>query len=568
MFKWQKLQSHYVAVVFAIFIALISVAPQIYVLQDAGYKGIQMFGADAEYDYVAKVNKAQYADYSKGPFPPDKGKNYYLAPQLGERMMALAAKILHVRAIDINVIFKFLSAAVLFLLIYFWVLYMSSSKEIALIASLFVLLGTNLFDPAEIFRMISLKTGIDSFLPYTRPISPQISSFFLFGGLWGIYRLVYGDYRLRIAIVIGLISGLSLYSYIYTWTFLTVLLGLYFIHLIAQKKYERAKNIFYALLANGALALPFFINLLKARVDIDYADTALRIGAIHSRAPVFGLLFALACAALVFLWPREHKNVKYFFLFNIAALAVVLNQQLITGLKLQPGHYHWYVTKPLLALIASFLALCWAQRIWAYRGKAIMAVLLAIVFLANAAVIQAHSYSANYSAYAENQRYAPLLSFLDAAYPQKKNIWTEHNLSTLIMAYTRHNAPDNAHAMYYIASQKHLRDMVFLEYRLKGVEAEDIAGALDRDREYVTARTWGIYYRDLPGTHEISDVELNSVAAGYREFLKIPLEGVLKDMDIDIIVVDSDNDKPELDKAQFLTKITAGKFLVYQRMIK
>ena len=57
-----------------------------------------MFGTDAEYDYVAKVNKAYHDDYSKGPFPPDPGKEYYLAPKLGERIMAFAGRIMGVSA--------------------------------------------------------------------------------------------------------------------------------------------------------------------------------------------------------------------------------------------------------------------------------------------------------------------------------------------------------------------------------------------------------------------------------------------------------------------------------------
>ena len=66
------IKSHKVAVILAILVGLVSVAPQLYVLKDHNYRGIQMFGTDAEYFYVGEVNGALYEDYSKGLFPTEK----------------------------------------------------------------------------------------------------------------------------------------------------------------------------------------------------------------------------------------------------------------------------------------------------------------------------------------------------------------------------------------------------------------------------------------------------------------------------------------------------------------
>lgn len=561
------IQSHTVAITLAIIVGGVSIAPQLYLLKDQNYKDIQMFGTDAEYDYVAKMNQASYDDYSKGPFPPDPGRNYYLAPKLGERTMGFLATVSHTRAIEINVIFKFVCSALLFLILYGWLLEMFSLKAVALIVPLFVILGVNLLSPVEIWKLASLKTSIDTFLPYTRPISPQISSIFLFLGLWGIYNWGLKESRLKTAIFLGVLSGLSLYEYIYTWTFLTVVLSLYLVYFVLYKKTEKAKYFSCTLAINGIIAFPFFINLLKARLDPDYIDTAARIGTISSHTPIFGVWILLGYLALIFLWPRDkYRDIKYFFLFLFTALVVVLNQQIITGLKLQPGHYHWYTTKPLIAIIIIFLGIyCIKRAVTNKKLRIAIPVFLGAIFFLNAIVIQTHSYATNYPTYEKNQRYAPLLSFLNGTYQQEKTIWADPDLSTLIMAYTQHNAPDNRHAQYYLDSRNHLRDMLFLEYRLKGVTEKNITSVMESERDYVTSKIFGIYYRDLPGDRKIPEAELNKLVLEYKEFYKIPLDQVFKNVKIDLIVEDKVNNDLSIDKLAFLSRISIGDGLyVYQ----
>src|SRR3989344_3388226 len=490
------IKSHIVAIFLAVVVGVISIAPQIYFSQDKNYKGIQMFGTDAEYDYVAKMNQSQYDDYSKGPFPPDPGKNYYLAPEFNVRMMGFIGRVFNVRVIEVNTTFKFIVPVLIFLVLYGWLLEMFSSRAIALIAPLFVMFGINLLDPGEILRLTRLKTDIDTFLPYTRPSSPQISSLFLFVGLWSIYRIINRIPRFRTILLAGLLVGFSIYVYVFSWTMLTALSGLCLIYFFLKKENSKAKKFLLLLLVNGIVSLPFFLNMLKARLDIDYIDTTARIGLIHTHMPTLGIWIVLGYLALIFLWPRKHESSKYFLLFCFPALLVVLNQQVIIGTRLQPGHYHWYITKPLIAIILTPLVVYWGERIVSNKKcRMAMCVSLGSIFFLNAIVIQTHSYIANYPQFKENQRYAPLFVFLSDHYPTRQIIWTNHGLSTLILAYTRHGAPDNIYATQYTDSQNHLRNMLFLEYRLKGISEKNIANTMRQDRDYVTSRIFGLYYR-------------------------------------------------------------------------
>src|SRR5258708_6021732 len=214
-----NIKHHCVAIFLAVIVGLISVAPQLYVLKDARYQGIQMFGTDAEPFYLAEMNQARYEDYSQGIFPPDPGKNYYLAPKLGARLIAGLSSIFRTRVIEINVWLKFFGPVLLLLILYGWLYEMFSSRLIALVGGLFVMLGINLLTLVDLVHLGLLKTSAGDFLPYTRPLSPLISSMLLFLGLWGIYRLVARKAGFNTALLIGVLAGISLYEYFYTWIF-------------------------------------------------------------------------------------------------------------------------------------------------------------------------------------------------------------------------------------------------------------------------------------------------------------------------------------------------------------
>lgn len=548
------IKSHRIAIIIAVMVGIVSVAPQIYVLMGPNYKGIQMFGTDAEYFYIGRVNQALYEDYSKGPFPVDPGKNYYLAPKLGERLMAVFAKIFNARVIEINVALKFIGPALLFLILYGWLLEMFSLRGVALIAPLFVIFGINLLNPTDLLHLGLLKTSIDTFLPYTRPISPLISSLFLFLGLWGIYRLAYGKSYLKTVIILGILVGVSLYEYIFTYTFLAVVLGLYFLYFLLTKEWNKAKYFFITLAINGIVALPYLFNLLRAKVDQDYLYMVAREGLIPTHAPILGTWVIVGFLAIMFLWPAGYKNVKYFFLFLLGALVVVLNQQIITGSEIQAGHYHWFTTKPLIAIILSFLILYWVEKlVSSNKLKIVASVLLGLILFFNAIIIQVHSYSANYQTYQKNQRYVPILTFLDDTYTTKKNILASTDLSFLISTYTHHVTPMLSDS--YTESQAHRREMLFLEYRLRGVDDKNIMSVVLHNKAYVTSTLFGVYYRDLPGSPLLSDEDLKKLAMEYNEFYKISLDQVFKNNKIDLTVADSSIDSSYFDKLAFLSKI-------------
>lgn len=545
------LRSHSIALLLAVVVGVISVAPQARVLIDQNYNGIQMLGTDAEYMYMGTVNRALYEQYAGSVFPNDPGKNYYLAPKLGQRLMALVSWASTVRVVDVDVLLKFFGSTVLFLILYGWLLEVFSSKRLACIAPLFLMLGSNL---------LSFAATSDTFLPYTRPISPLISSLPLFVGLWMLYHAVYRNESWKNAIVLGIIVGSSLYIYVYTWTFLVVALGLYWLVFLIQKNSEKIKYFSLALIASGIAVVPYALNMIRARSDADYAYSTLRLGLIHTHTPIVSAWVALALVALLFFWPALYKNAKYFFLVLFSALVVVLNEQVLTGIQLQPGHYHWYTTKPLVAILIAFLLLYWMRRLLPNK-KLRMAIttLVVLALLSNAIMIQAHSYAANYPTYQANQRYAPVLSFLQRTYANEETIWASPDISALILAYTRHWAPVGLfYPDTYVDSPDHIREMLFLEYRLQGFDARSLYAHMKKDPGEVMGALFGIQYRDLPASKQVTDEELATVAQHYAAFYKKPLKDILKGLHIDLIVEDATVSNLHLSGMPWVSQIPIG----------
>ena len=559
--------SHWAAIVLSIFVGAICIAPQIVAINDSSYRGIQMFGADAEYDYVAKINQAQYDDYSNGPFPPDQSKNYYLAPMMAERAVSLFGKVFGLSAISVNMIAKFILPSLLFLILYAFFSEMFSARPVALVAPLFIILSPNLLDFKELISFFSLKTEISTFLPYTRPISPQFSSILMFVCLWITYKFVKKEIDIKFAVIYGLISGLSLYVYIYTWSFVLVFMVIYGLHFFIIRNLQKVKLMAIALLANIITTIPFFINLLKARTDADYIDTTARIGLATTHEPIAGLFMILGFCALLFLWPKYYlENIKRYLLYIFVSITIVLNQQIITGIKLQPGHFHWYIMKPFLIVVFIFLFFYYINKITHGRRVRIMTIFVVAVVALSAVIVQVNSFSSNYDVFIKDQEFAPIISHLSSNYNEKKTIWAEHRISTLILAYTKHYAPDNLHTQYYISGASRLKDMLFLENRISKIGANRIDNfSINGWNNYIVGRIFGIDSSKQYSDEKIITSELNTLSSEYNKFKSVPLDNAIKNLKIDLLVVKKNQLLIDPSKLSFLIKDgEIGQFLVYR----
>lgn len=541
-----KLRHHYIALMLALGIGIISVAPQLFfVLSAPNFNGVHMFGTDAEHHFLARIQEVYDGHYALGGvFSTDKDRPYMM-PGLGENIVAVLGKILHLSAPDMNVLSKFLFPILIFLLIYLFAHQLFSSRTIAVLAALLAMFGQDLMSgPKYVFEMLSFRTSAFDFLSHSRPIHPQINALFLFGGLYALFKaLKTGEgANKKWVIFFGVILGLSVYVYIYTWSFLMVLAGLYLLYFLYQRNKHKIRLFFYTLAVHVVISIPYWINFIQARFDPAYEDTAMRFGAIGNHTPIFGTWVMILFVVALLFWPKKYKESETLFILIAASLLIVLNQQVITGIVLQEAHYHWNVTKPAgVAIVSAMLIVCLLEKFVKYRKIANMLIVVAVGLLfSHASLIQAASYRYEYPFWVERQRYGDVIRYLDSAYDSPQVIWsTNDELSAYLSGYTKHDAIIPHSAVYYLEGRDHFIVMLFLQYRLKGISPEEIHAFMQKERSNVSQFIYAIYYREKLGSRAlVPDEILFELSERYKDFYNLNYEDIFSNLKIDVIAWD------------------------------
>lgn len=551
------INEHYLAVILAIVVGIISVAPQFYFAFFSGdYLGLHMFGTDAEYHYLARINEVYNGHPALGNvFLEDKGKPY-TQPGLGEIIVAGLGKTLRLRAADMNVASKFLFPTIVFALFYAFTYKLFASKKIAILAACVSFFGMPLLNPNALRHLIELVSfpanpsayflANTKFLEYTRPIIPQISALFLFGSLYALFELLNQKDRAgakKWLILAGVALGLSVYVSIYVWSFLVLFAFLHLLYALYAKNNKSAASLFWALVMHGVVSVPYWINFIQARMHPAYADTAMRFGIVEGREPVFSIWLAVALVVAIFFWPKRYAYARKFFVFMTIATWIALNQQIITGKILQYGHYHWYVTKPLLISMLLAMLFVYCLERFVRSDKVVLfvaAVAVAGLFFAGL-LTQVHSYKNNYVRSINRQRYSDVILYLNKQYTVPLTIWSDNgDLATVLAGYTAHNVPNSSFAAYYLEKRDYFIKRLFLEYRLRGIGPGEIRGVLDGEKEHVSGSIFVMYYREKLGDSALLPKEfLSELEDGYKSFYGLSFSDIFKDFQIDLIVWDS-----------------------------
>ena len=121
------------------------------------------------------------------------------------------------------------------------------------------------------------------------------------------------------------------------------------------------------------------------------------------------------------------------------------------------------------------------------------------------------------------------------------------------------------------ATKSRVLDILFLFYRLRGVEGESVLEVFTNERKIVSTQIYGIYYRKLMGSYEaIPDEKIEEIAELYKETLFIPtsewLRQILTQYEVEYIVWDKENDPDwQLEKYSFLKEVAVfNDIAIYQ----
>lgn len=544
---------HRFAFLSAFALGVLVIAPQLIFMYTPVYRGVAMIGSDAEEYYVARMQEV-YDGYPRlgGVFIPQKNSPY-LVPGLGENIVARSGQILAQSAAVTNVSAKFIFPFIIALLVYTLVYSLSASVPGALLAGAFVIAGDAVFaGPRTFVGVLTGRDSITSFLSFARPVNPEVSAVFLFVALLILSRVFYKDRRptwFSIA-TLGLLAGGALYISPFVSSFLFAVFGLSTLWFAYHKDCARVKVLAASIAVGFAAIVPFLLNFIQLRQGPFYAETSIRQGLTYTHTPIVGF-WLIALIASLFVWPRRFGVVRPFFAVAIVALTILLNQQILTGVVVQPAHYHWYLTKPLAGVVLTLFAVFLIERF--FKSKVLIGIAYGTCFLLlfiSATLVQRASYAAHYTEAVASQVYVPVFSFLQTM-PSGQSVWANRTLSLYIPMYTKQDVPNNNFAEYDPVPQAFLEKRLLLEYSLRKVSAVDALATMKTEREDIAFRLFGVHWRDQHGSYAaIPDSFLERYANDYKEVSRRSISEQLRALGVSVVVWDTETDKSwDLDRA-------------------
>lgn len=536
------LREHIAALALALITALIVLTPNVMLWTDPGFRGIEMMMLDAENHYLARITEVSQGHFAAGnTFLPNKNIPY-VTPPLGEIIIAFFGKIFGLEPARAAVVSKSLSVFIITLLVYALAFALSRSRIASLCAASVTMLGNNLIG-LSLVPFLDLVHGSPSggpFIFFSRLVNPSISGLFLFGALFLLYRAFFVREKTEWwrAVVIGIVVGASLYITPFIYTFLGLVIMLACAWFLFKRDYIRLFAVFLCGIAGLLTAVPFLINYAALTALPGYENLSRFLGLVNRREFVLGALLPLAAAVTAFFWPRTFpKSGKSFLLIVFGALFISLNQQLLTGSYLQPGHYHWYITKPLAGLLGGLLVGYSLERFTRGYMRQTLAVLFIAVLAYNSMGFLSPWYTSTREVALAAQKYGPLVDYLNTI-KESQVIWTDEETADYIPIYTAHDAPNSINVGSYPMAPVFFENRLFLEYRLRGVQPKAFEDVIRHESHHVGDRLWGLWLREKFGDPSaVPEAEFARLSGEYALFYALPWSGAFDALGITYIVV-------------------------------
>ncbi|OGY51290.1 MAG: hypothetical protein A3J59_02360 [Candidatus Buchananbacteria bacterium RIFCSPHIGHO2_02_FULL_56_16] len=556
------LKKNYPALIIAAAVGFIMLLPQLFLIADLGnqYQGIAITEIDNDDFYYSRIKDAYDGKLlisSPRIYNPDRVPA--AIPGFGEFLVALVAHIVQVSVGTMAVVGSFLFPAILYLVLFFFTRTVTGRPLLALLAPATIILASNIaFFPAELIKLFTEPAALTP-SAYLRPIHPQISSILFFSFLWAWY-LAWDRHQWRYTIASGVLFGALFYTYLYAWTFAVVFLGLHVLLLLIKREYQRALQM-AAIVAIGALvSIGYWWNYLSVASLPSYSELTKRFGFYDSRKPFFST-FLLLDAVLISLCAFFRKwsgRAITLCLTLVLTSVIVINQQVVSGIRFFPGHYHWYYIVPISTLI-----ILWAVYEWlaSWRPRALLTIFLvgaALVAGVNGIVSQYQYYLRERPAYADAQRYTAVYQWINEnVEPGAVVLVHEGKLADKLTVFTSVYSylPHRTDRQYVIA-QSYFRHTYFTKLYLDGDrDPENAVRADDYTLMYTLFGYYNLYRYDCYAC--FSEPELQQLKDDYREYLQNDFNANLKKYKVNYALWDTKSGTGwNLDEYHFMQFIT------------
>jgi hypothetical protein len=453
------LREHKAAVVFSVVVGFIMIAPQVFFISSVqNYTGIYMMDTDAEVHYLARMNNFLVRQSTGNPYLYEYKDTISPFDTYSEGALSLPAFLLPVSIPDLSLLYKFLLPCIIFFLAYLFSFRLIRDKKWAIATGLFILLGHNLINIPDIIHLLRFDTSYyNQFSLFSRPVNPEFSSIFLFAYLLVFLRFLKNP-KWGSSLTLGIIFGLSFYVYFYSFTFFMALNAVFLVLLAARGK----RDVFIKLLSVSVIGLVIgsyeIVNLMQVSHSPFYKEMAELSGLQSSHSPVFsmaGIIVTGLFLSLMFVYRRKWTEDEYFILGLLGTALVVINQQIITGIVLQHGHYHWYFNTPIY-----ILSLLWTLYYFSIQKNIKQKFVTALIVLISVASVYV-SVFIQYSSYtywkhetANDQRIYSAIDWIKTNTKSESVIFSNTKISNLIPIYTRDFVAYSDYGMLYLVPKE------------------------------------------------------------------------------------------------------------------
>lgn len=353
--------------ILTILIGSIYIYPDIRFILELGkdFKGITLTGTPDEAFYLARLNGVYKGDYRLANIGLYEHRNdLWIVPPYFEVAIGLMGKALNIPVPYLDIILSFLFPVIIFWLFFMLIYYLSRSQRLGILGACSILLGYALFTTDfNIFREI-MTFKYSQPLWFLRPFSPQLIYIPFILSLLLIFLFIDTDKKWRLILIALSITSLN-YLHLYLWTFLFVGLGIWLIIAMVRRDRPICKNLIIVLILSLLLSLTFWLNLYRVTLSPNYAFLKEMFGAEYSRMPFIPFAYILIGSIILF-WNRESEIKNFYFLLTFLLSGLVcLNQQIITGMIIEPFHFSSYTNKTFLiiALIGSLNKIRWPKKL-------------------------------------------------------------------------------------------------------------------------------------------------------------------------------------------------------------
>ncbi len=470
---------HYLAVIFSILVGLVSISPQLFLISSLGedYKGIYILKTDAEEHYLARMQGFVKGSGLNNPFLYEGRKGTPSASfTTSESLLALPAIFFGISIPTLNFFYKFLLPSIIFLMLYGLNMRLFGDKFWSIVSSLSIVLGYTLFTVDGLRDLLKLDFAGFPASMYSRPVNPELSSV-LFLGYLHLFLSIWKNSNKRQFIYLTLLFGLSFYIYFYSFTFFFTLNVVTFFLFFLLKRKEDVYGVSFATILGIIIGTLTILNLLFITRHPDYVFLAPISNIVSSHDPVFSSLGILALVVfLIYLYKRK-SSLDYcdYFLFSLLITAfVVINQQVITGIAIQEGHYHWYFNIPIyLSSLLYVFHKCTENKKW---QKYFIGVVLVILSFAVSLFGQYNYYKYWSPLVSSEQHYKKALDWLNTNSKVNDVVLANNEISLLIPGYTKLYTSWNYFALAYLTSRDRTIYNLFVYLKINNVSPDEIFG--------------------------------------------------------------------------------------------